>query len=91
MQLMWVAMRHGTLLLVGCSPLTLCTMSALRGPILEVIVSRMRYISSQTKRDVRFVGLSTAVANAQDLADWLGIGSKVRDATPVETACTANW
>jgi len=38
----------------------------------------MRYISSQTKRDVRFVGLSTAVANAQDLADWLGIGSKVR-------------
>ena len=49
-----------------------------RGPILEVIVSRMRYISSQTKRDVRFVGLSTAVANAQDLADWLGIGPKVR-------------
>ena len=48
-----------------------------RGPILEVIVSRMRYISSQTKRNVRFVGLSTAVANAQDLADWLGIGSKV--------------
>ena len=54
---------------------------ALRGPILEVIVSRMRYISSQTKRDVRFVGLSTAVANAQDLADWLGITSKVRNAT----------
>ena len=52
--------------------------SAVRGPILEVIVSRMRYISSQTKRDVRFVGLSTAVANAQDLADWLGITSKVR-------------
>ncbi len=49
-----------------------------RGPILEVIVSRMRYISSQTNRDVRFVGLSTAVANAQDLAAWLGIGAKVR-------------
>ncbi|KAF3438089.1 hypothetical protein FNV43_RR20845 [Rhamnella rubrinervis] len=45
-----------------------------RGPILEVIVSRMRYISSQTERAVRFVGLSTALANAGDLADWLGVG-----------------
>ncbi|KAM7483382.1 hypothetical protein LguiB_007965 [Lonicera macranthoides] len=45
-----------------------------RGPILEVIVSRMRYISSQTERAVRFVGLSTALANAHDLADWLGVG-----------------
>ncbi|KAF9624190.1 hypothetical protein IFM89_008128 [Coptis chinensis] len=45
-----------------------------RGPILEVIVSRMRYISSQTERAVRFVGLSTALANARDLADWLGVG-----------------
>ncbi|GLT55585.1 hypothetical protein SLA2020_286950, partial [Shorea laevis] len=45
-----------------------------RGPILEVIVSRMRYISSQTERAVRFVGLSTALANAGNLADWLGVG-----------------
>jgi replicative superfamily II helicase len=34
----------------------------------------MRYISSQTERSVRFVGLSTALANAGDLADWLGVG-----------------
>ncbi|CAK9163102.1 unnamed protein product, partial [Ilex paraguariensis] len=32
-----------------------------------------RYISSQTERAVRFVGLSTALANAHDLADWLGV------------------
>lgn len=44
------------------------------GPILEVIVSRMRYISTQTDRAIRFVGLSTALANAHDIADWLGIG-----------------
>ncbi len=44
-----------------------------RGPILEVIVSRMRYIASQTDTPVRVVGLSTALANAKDLADWLGI------------------
>jgi replicative superfamily II helicase len=36
-------------------------------------VSRMRYISSQTERAIRFVGLSTALANAQDLAEWLGV------------------
>ena len=44
-----------------------------RGPILEVIVSRMRYISEQTKSHVRFVGLSTALANATDLGNWLGV------------------
>ncbi|KAL6011995.1 activating signal cointegrator 1 complex subunit [Asimina triloba] len=45
-----------------------------RGYVMKVIVSRMRYISSQTERAVRFVGLSTALANARDLADWLGVG-----------------
>jgi activating signal cointegrator complex subunit 3 len=44
-----------------------------RGPILEVIVSRMRYISTQTERQVRIVGLSTALSNAGDLGEWLGI------------------
>eukprot|EP00605_Chrysophyceae_sp_TOSAG23-4_P002875 GSChrysophyteH1.ASY1.ANO1.3170.1 assembled CDS len=45
-----------------------------RGPVLEVIVSRMRFIAAQMNRDVRFIGLSTALANPRDLADWLGIG-----------------
>ncbi len=45
-----------------------------RGPVLEVIVSRTNFISSHTSRNVRVVGLSTALANARDLADWLGIG-----------------
>ena len=44
-----------------------------RGPVLEVIVSRMNYISSQLDTKVRIVGLSKALANARDLADWLGI------------------
>ena len=44
-----------------------------RGPILEVIVSRMRYIATKTDQTVRVVGLSTAMANAHDLAEWLGI------------------
>uniref|UniRef100_A0A6Q2ZC08 Activating signal cointegrator 1 complex subunit 3 n=1 Tax=Esox lucius TaxID=8010 RepID=A0A6Q2ZC08_ESOLU len=45
-----------------------------RGPVLEVIVSRTNFISSHTNKTVRVVGLSTALANARDLADWLGIG-----------------
>ena len=44
-----------------------------RGPILEIIVSRMNYIASQKKGAVRLVGMSTACANATDLANWLGV------------------
>uniref|UniRef100_A0A336MI52 CSON001544 protein n=1 Tax=Culicoides sonorensis TaxID=179676 RepID=A0A336MI52_CULSO len=44
-----------------------------RGPVLEVIVSRTNFIASHTTRTLRIVGLSTALANARDLADWLGI------------------
>jgi replicative superfamily II helicase len=41
----------------------------------EILVSRMRYVACQTMKSIRFVGLSTALANPRDLADWLGIGS----------------
>ena len=44
-----------------------------RGPVLEVIVSRTNFISQHTQRNLRVIGLSTALANARDLADWLGI------------------
>jgi activating signal cointegrator complex subunit 3 len=44
-----------------------------RGPVLEVIVSRTNFISSHTNLPVRVIGLSTALANARDLANWLGI------------------
>lgn len=44
-----------------------------RGPILEIIVSRMNYIASQTESSVRLVGMSTACANATDLGNWLGV------------------
>lgn len=44
-----------------------------RGPVLEVIVSRSNFIASHTEHKVRVVGLSTALANAKDLADWLEI------------------
>ena len=44
-----------------------------RGPILEIIVSRMNYIASQSNGAVRLVGMSTACANAMDLGNWLGV------------------
>lgn len=31
-----------------------------------------RYVAASLGRPIRFVGLSTALANAHDLADWLG-------------------
>lgn len=39
-----------------------------RGPILEALLARVREDSSQ----VRIVGLSATVANAEQVADWLG-------------------
>uniref|UniRef100_A0A671Q2B2 Activating signal cointegrator 1 complex subunit 3 n=1 Tax=Sinocyclocheilus anshuiensis TaxID=1608454 RepID=A0A671Q2B2_9TELE len=42
------------------------------GPVLEVICSRMRYISSQIERSIRIVALSSSLSNAKDVAHWLG-------------------
>lgn len=68
-----------------------------RGAVLEAIVSRTRFISrylavrrsdsySQTEH-TRIIGLSTALANPIDLADWMGIETKVipsADARPLQ-------
>ncbi|PON97647.1 U5 small nuclear ribonucleoprotein 200 kDa helicase [Trema orientale] len=45
------------------------------GPVLEVIVSRMRYIASQDENKIRIVALSTSLANAKDLGEWIGASS----------------
>lgn len=44
-----------------------------RGPTIEVIVARMNYMARKTGRNVRLVGLSTAVANGDDIASWFGV------------------
>ena len=50
-----------------------------RGPVLEIIVSRMNYIANATKDSsggagsIRLLGMSTACANASDLGNWLGV------------------
>lgn len=46
-----------------------------RGPVLEVVTSRMRYITSQTEHRTRIVGLCASVANAKDLGEWIGAGA----------------
>jgi pre-mRNA-splicing helicase BRR2 len=35
----------------------------------------MRYISSQVDSPIRIVGLSTSLANAKDLGEWIGATS----------------
>jgi len=42
------------------------------GSTLEVVASRMRFISSQIEKKIRIVGLSACVANAKDLGEWIG-------------------
>ena len=41
-------------------------------PVLEVICSRMRYISSQIEGNIRIVSLSSSLSNAKDISQWLG-------------------
>ncbi|CAM9979068.1 unnamed protein product, partial [Heterosigma akashiwo] len=47
-------------------------LGAAEGPALEVVVSRARYVASQLERKVRIVGLSSSLANAKDVGDWMG-------------------
>ena len=42
---------------------------------MQVVVSRMRFIASQAQAPMRFVGLSTSLANARDVGEWLGATS----------------
>lgn len=42
------------------------------GPIYEIICSRMRYMSSQIEKPIRIVAFSSPIANAKDIAQWLG-------------------
>jgi len=43
------------------------------GSNLEVAISRLRYMGHQMEKHIRFIALSTILANARDLADWLGV------------------
>eukprot|EP00823_Brevimastigomonas_motovehiculus_P004473 TRINITY_DN2963_c0_g1_i1.p1 TRINITY_DN2963_c0_g1~~TRINITY_DN2963_c0_g1_i1.p1 ORF type:complete len:2225 (-),score=605.06 TRINITY_DN2963_c0_g1_i1:245-6919(-) len=45
------------------------------GPVLEVIVSRMRFIATQIEKPIRILGMCTSVANAEDLGKWIGAPS----------------
>ncbi|CAG9460374.1 unnamed protein product [Pedinophyceae sp. YPF-701] len=42
------------------------------GHVLEVCTSRMRFIRHELEKPIRIVGLSSSVANARDLGEWLG-------------------
>lgn len=51
------------------------------GPTIEVVVSRMRYISSQKKQldqgsSLRLIGLGASLANAREVGEWMGVPNK---------------
>ena len=43
------------------------------GPVLEAIVAHMKSVSQQTEQKLRMIGLSTTLANAKDMAEWLNV------------------
>jgi pre-mRNA-splicing helicase BRR2 len=45
------------------------------GGVLEVVVSRLRYMATQLDKPMRILALGTSIANSKDLAEWLGIPS----------------
>ncbi|KAK0556085.1 Pre-mRNA-splicing helicase BRR2 [Tilletia horrida] len=45
------------------------------GPVYEVVLSRARFVAAQTQNPTRIVALSVPLANARDVADWIGCGS----------------
>lgn len=45
------------------------------GPTYEIIMSRARYVASQTKNPTRTVAFSVPLSNARDLGEWLGAPS----------------
>lgn len=42
------------------------------GPVLEAIISRMRFIAAQTNSKIRIMALGASVADSQDLGNWIG-------------------
>ncbi|MCL4126057.1 UNVERIFIED_CONTAM: hypothetical protein GTU68_057642 [Idotea baltica] len=42
------------------------------GPTLEVVCSRIRYMASKISKHIRIVALSSSLANARDVSQWLG-------------------
>nr|WCZ58665.1 U5 small nuclear ribonucleoprotein 200 kDa [Seculamonas ecuadoriensis] len=47
----------------------------MHGPTYEVVVSRMRSMAHQLETGLRIVGLSTSLANARDMGEWMGVPS----------------
>ncbi|XP_006459706.1 hypothetical protein AGABI2DRAFT_219047 [Agaricus bisporus var. bisporus H97] len=45
------------------------------GPTYEVVISRTRYVSFQTKVQTRIVACGVSLANAEDLGEWIGAKS----------------
>lgn len=46
-----------------------------KGPVIEIVCSRMRYMAQQIERKVRVVCLGASIANAKDIGSWLGVSS----------------
>ena len=52
------------------------------GPTMEIIISRMRFISTQkqqkqdTEQQLRVIGVGASLANAREVGEWMGVPAK---------------
>lgn len=51
------------------------------GPTMEIVISRMRFISTQKQQkqdplQLRMIGLGASLANAREIGEWMGVPSK---------------
>lgn len=42
------------------------------GSAMEIMISRMRYITSQVDYHIRIIGLASSLADYRDVAEWIG-------------------
>ncbi|KAJ1877369.1 Pre-mRNA splicing, partial [Kickxella alabastrina] len=77
---------------IGGSGLGTSSDEDLLASLYEVVVSRVRYMAAQLDRHIRVVGLTVPLANARDVAAWIGapasavfnFAPSVRPSSPLE-------
>lgn len=50
--------------------------NSIRGSTYEMLVTRMLFVSTQLELPIRYVGLSSSLANARDFGEWMGVSKQ---------------
>ena len=53
------------------------------GHVMELIISRTRFMATQLEKPIRIVALSASLGNTRDLGEWIGCGSQTSSSSTV--------